>query len=322
MRWGRYDRCLARALPEATFACRSRRALIGILVALGASSAAAQDLEPRAYSNAPIGLNFLIAGYTYTSGGVAVDPTVPLTNADVKVNSATFAYARSIDVLGQSAKFDVVLPYAWLSGSAELAGQPHQREVSGLGDPRFHLSVNFYGAPALSLKEYAGYRQDLILGASVYVWAPWSQYDPGKLVNLGTNRWAFKAELGASKAVGAWTFELVPGVTFFTDNTNFLDGQTRTQDPIYSVQAHVIYAFGSGVWAALDGTYFIGGQTSVDGVPDANRQSNSRGGLTVALPVDRSNSVKLYANRGLSTRTGSNFNTFGLAWQYRWGDDH
>jgi hypothetical protein len=34
---------------------------------LGAA-ANAQDLEPRAYSNAPVGLNFLIAGYGYAEG--------------------------------------------------------------------------------------------------------------------------------------------------------------------------------------------------------------------------------------------------------------
>ena len=28
----------------------------------------AQDLEPRAYSNSPIGLNFVIAGYGYATG--------------------------------------------------------------------------------------------------------------------------------------------------------------------------------------------------------------------------------------------------------------
>ncbi len=84
------------------------------------------------------------------------------------------------------------------------------------------------------------------------------------------------------------------------------------------MQAHVIYGFASGVWVALDGTYYTGGQTSLNGTPDADRQSNSRAGLTLALPVDRNNSVKLYANTGVSTRTGSSFNTFGVAWQYRW----
>jgi hypothetical protein len=293
--------------------------LIALVAALGASSAVAQDLEPRAYSNAPVGLNFLIGAYAFTSGGVAADPALPLTNADLKVHSATFAYARSIDVFGKSGKFDIVLPYGWLSGSAEYAGQPFQREVSGWGDPRLRLSVNLYGAPALSLKEYADYQQDLIIGASVYVWAPWGQYDSSKLVNLGSNRWAYKGELGMSKALGAWTLELVPGVTMYSDNTDFFGGHTRTQDPIYSVQAHVIYGFQSGVWAAFDATYFTGGRTSVDGVPNDNRQSNSRAGLTLAVPIDRSNSIKLYANSGISTRTGSNFKTLGIAWQYRWG---
>jgi hypothetical protein len=93
----------------------------------------------------------LIERYTYTEGGVAADPTVPLTNAHVEVNGAMLAYAPSLEVLGKSAKFDFVLPCAWLSGSAEFAGQPHQREISGLADPRFHLSVNFYGAPRASM---------------------------------------------------------------------------------------------------------------------------------------------------------------------------
>ena len=293
--------------------------IIVVLAAMAATyGAAAQDLEPRAYSNTPVGLNFLVAGYSYTSGGATPDPTVPITNADIRIDGATLAYARAIDLWGKSGKFDIVVPYAWLSGSAEFAGQPHERKIDGLGDPRFHASVNFYGAPALSPKEFAGYRQDLIIGASLYVWAPWGQYDPSKLVNIGTNRWAFKTELGISKAIGAWTLEIIPAVTFFTDNTNFLDGHTRSQDPLYSVQAHVIYGFESGVWVALDGTYYTGGQTSVNGVLDDDRQSNSRGGMTLAVPIDRNNSIKFYASTGVTTRIGGSFNTFGLAWQYRW----
>jgi hypothetical protein len=122
-----------------------------------------------------------------------------------------------------------------------------------------------------------------------------------------------------SKAVGPWRLELAPAVAFYSDNTDFLDGNIRTQDPIYSLQAHVTYGFHSGVWAALDGTYFKGGRTSLNGVSDNDWQSNSRAGLTVALPVDRSKSIKLYASSGVSTRVGSKFNTFGIAWQYRWG---
>ena len=86
------------------------------------------------------------------------------------------------------------------------------------------------------------------------------------------------------------------------------------------MQAHVIYHLSSGIWMALDGTYYTGGQTRVNGVSDADRESNSRAGVTLALPVNRYNSVKVYASTGVSTRTGSNFNTFGVAWQYRWAE--
>ena len=294
-------------------------ALVDAIAGLSTLSVCGQDLEPRAYSNTPLGLNFLIAGYTFTWGGVALDASLPLKDAHIEVNVASIAYARSFELFGQSAKVDVVLPYAWLSGKAELAGQPMERVVSGFGDPRVRLSANFYGAPALSIKEFQEYRQDLIVGGSVYVWAPWGQYDPTKLVNLGTNRWAFKAELGISQAIGPLTLEVVPGITAYADNTDFLVGHTRRQDLVYSVQLHAIYHFQSGVWVALDGTYFTGGRTSIDGVQNNDRLSNSRAGFTVAIPIDRSNSIKVYGISGISTRTGSNFNAVGAAWQYRWG---
>ena len=44
----------------------------------------AQDIEPRAYSNAPVGVNFLIAGYAYTRGGLAFDPSLPVTDENLQ----------------------------------------------------------------------------------------------------------------------------------------------------------------------------------------------------------------------------------------------
>jgi hypothetical protein len=242
-----------------------------------------------------------------------------LQNAHLQVHSALLAYARSLDVWGKSGKVDVVVPYAWLSGSADFQGQPREREVSGFADPRLRFSVNFYGAPALSLQEFASYKQDLIIGASLQVSAPLGQYDPDKLVNIGTNRWSFKPELGLSKALGPLTLELTTGVTCYTENHDFLSGKTRAQAPIYSVQGHMSYTVGAGIWVAVDGTYYTGGRTTVDGVEGNDLQKNSRLGVTVALPVNRYTSIKLYGSTGVSTRTGSNFNAGGIVLQYRWG---
>jgi hypothetical protein len=198
-RVGSEDR--VRAIPRLRGARLSVVLLTLALIALG-RGADAQDLEPRAYVNTPVGLNFLLAGYGYAAGGVATDPSLPLQNADIKVHSALLAYARALDVWGTSGKVDVVVPYAWLSGSADVMGQSRERDVSGFADPRLRFSVNLYGAPALSLQEFAHYRQDVIIGASLQVSAPLGQYNPDKLVNIGTNRWSFKPEVGISKAWG------------------------------------------------------------------------------------------------------------------------
>jgi hypothetical protein len=64
------------------------------------------------------------------------------------------------------------------------------------------------------------------------------------------------------------------------------------------------------------------GRTTRDGVKDDNLQTNTRAGLTFALPVDRYNSLKIYTSTGISTRTGAEFNAVGVAWQYRWGNGY
>jgi len=291
-----------------------------IAVLLLVANAAAQEAEPRAYGNAPVGLNFLIAGYVYAQGKMAFDPSLAIADAQFQSHTAALAYVRSLDVAGKSAKFDVILPYSSFSAQALVAGAPHQREMSGLGDPRFRFSINLLGAPALSVKEFANYRQDLIIGASLQVSAPLGQYDNSKLLNLGNNRWSFRPELGVSKAWGPWTVEIIPSVTFFTDNPDFFTGRAFTQAPIYLVRGHVIYNFDSGVWLSLDGAWLAGGRTAVNGVRGDNEQMSTRAGLTLALPVNRQNSLKFNASTGISTRTGSEFSAIGIAWQYRWGE--
>jgi hypothetical protein len=281
--------------------------------------ARAQDIEPRAYSNAPVGVNFLIAGYAYTRGGLAFDSALPVTDPKLTTSSLVVGYARVLDLWGKSAKFDVVVPLTDLSGTAEYAGQPVRRDITGFGDPAFRLSVNLFGAPALTLEEFAGYRQDLIVGASLRVTAPMGQYDEARLVNLSTNRWSFKPELGISKTLGRWTLEAAAAATLYTDNEEFFQGNTRSQDPLYSLQAHAIHSFRSGIWGSLDATYFAGGRTTLNGILRNDLQQNWRIGGTLSFPLDARNSIKVYASSGVSARTGNEFDLVGIAWQYRWG---
>jgi len=313
----RVARPILRAFRDVIVRSGSVLAVMALLFA--ATQALAGEIEPRSYVNTPVGINFLLAGYAYSDGGLSTAASSPIKDAQLKMHTGILAYARTLDVWGKSGKFDVILPYSQLSGSAMVAGQAREREVSGLNDPRFRFSVNFYGAPALSLQEFANYQQDLIIGASVQVSAPLGRYDQDKLVNLGNNRWFVKPDIGISKTWGPLTLELSTGVIFFSKNEDYFGGKTLEQDPICSTQVHITYNLGRGVWVALSGTYDYGGRTTIDGVRSDELDNNSRAGVTLALPVNRNNSIKLFASAGVQTITGSDFKLAGIVWQYRWG---
>jgi len=179
--------------------------------------------------------------------------------------------------------------------------------------------MNLSGAPALGFKEFKDYKQNTIVGLTFKLTAPLGEYDADKLINIGTNRWSFEPEFGISKAVGRWTLEGAASAVFYTDNDNFDNGKTRKQDPIYSLQGHVIYSFKNHIWAAFGATYFTGGKTTINGATNNDLLQNWRTGFTLALPLDRHNSIKIFGNSGVSTRTGTDYDSLGIAWQYRWG---
>jgi hypothetical protein len=250
-----------------------------------------------------------------------VDPALPIKDLNARIHMPIFAYVRSLNLWGKSGKLDIVVPFAFLSGSGKIEGEDEarRRSVSGFGDPMVRFTLNLIGAPALPLKDFISYRQKTVVGVSFQVSSPLGQYDPSKLGNIGTNRWMFKPEIGISHATGRLILEASTAVNFYSTNDNFWGGSVRKQSPILSVQGHGVYNFQSGTWIALDLTYYDGGRTTVDGIERNDLQTNWRIGSTLALPINRRHSIKLYGSTGLYTRTGTKFNVFGIVWQFRWG---
>lgn len=279
----------------------------------------AQELEPRAYLNAPVDLNFLVLGYLYSKGGLIFDPSTSIENANSSVDVAVLAYVHTFDIAGMSAKAGFVSPYADLKADGYLSGNYRSRETKGLVDPAFFINVNFYGSPALQLKDYKSYQQDIIIGATFKVTAPFGEYEKNKLINIGTNRWSLKSELGVSKSINRWIVDGALSVTGFTDNDEYNINQTRQQDLVYAAQWNISYTFENKIWLSYGVTYFTGGEVTVNGVSSRNKLSNSRTGFISSIPIDKYNSVKVQLSRGLSTRTGTDYDSIGLYWQYRWG---
>jgi hypothetical protein len=294
-------------------------AVAALLAAWPCGAALAQDLEPRLYTNVPVGINFVGAGYGHSQGNVLFDPVVALENAQIEIDGALLGYGRSI-ALGQfSGKVDGAVGRVCLDGSADYQGERVTRDVCGVTDARARVTVNFLGAPALRPQAFASYRQDWVFGASLQLGLPVGDYDPSRLVNIGTNRKSAKLELGVSKNLERWLLEIALAETFYEDNGDFFGGRLREQEPITSLQGHAVYRFASGFWLAADATRYRGGRTSTNEAQNRDLQSNVRVGLTASVPINAKQSVKIHASTGVSTRTGTDFDTLSAVWQYAWG---
>jgi hypothetical protein len=287
---------------------------------LATTSVNAQELEPRAYSPAPVGVNFLIGSYSRSSGEVLLDPSIPVTNVSAKVQVSSIGYARTFGLFGRSSSAGLVLPYVAGSLSGDVGEQRATVDRSGIGDARFRFVINLIGGPALTPKEFAAREPGTALGMSLNVVAPTGEYDPAKLINIGANRWSFKPDIGVTHEFGPWFVEGSAGVWLFTDNTNFYGGNTKQQDPLYTYQLHGGYTFRPGLWLSADATYYTGGRTSVNGVYKDDEQANSRYGVTLSLPISREWSTKLSWSNGLAVRIAGDFTVWSIALQYRWFD--
>ena len=286
------------------------------LLATGAP-AGAQDLEPKAYSASPAGAAFLVLGLARSSGSVVSDPTLPLTDVEASINAGLAATGYTFGLFDKLALVTATLPYSWGDISGRVFEEARAVTRSGLADARFKLSINLAGNPAVGAREFAHTPRRTILGTSLTVAAPSGQYDGAKLINLGTNRWAFKPEVGVAVPKGRWDFDAYLGVWLFTDNADFYPGgRTRSQAPVVAVQGHGSYTFRPRLWLAIDATWYHGGDAQIDGGEPSGGMNNSRLGATLSLPAGRQQSFKVAYSSGVSVRTGTNFRTLSVGWQW------
>jgi hypothetical protein len=283
------------------------------------SSVFAQEIELRRYANAPVDLNFLAAGYGKSQGNVLLDPAIPIENLNADIDALALGYARTLGMFGKSTKVKAFLPVTWAHWEGEVEGEYRQRDVSGLGDLGVALEVNFMGAPALSPREFASYRQRTIVGASLRLVAPTGDYDSTKLLNLGSNRWNITTEVGASRALGKWILEAAGYVQFFTDNTDFFGGSTLEQKPFLALKGHVIYSLKPGFWVGFGAGYGEGGQTVLDDVVQNTRQRNWRFAGVLAYPMTRRQGLSFTLLSSITVDTGPDYDRALLAYTYMWG---
>jgi len=284
----------------------------------GAASMSAQELIPAAYTPAPYGVNFVSVSALSNRGDVAFDPTGPIDDARARIVASSLTYARTLNLFNRSATATVILPYVVGDLEGLYLGEPAAVNRSGTGDLVLRLGVNLFGGRAMSRQEFASYKPKTMVGMSLTVKAPTGQYDDTRLINIGTNRWSIKPEIGFVHVMGRWAVDAYVGAWFYTANSEFIGGTTRDQDPIYSTQAHLRYLFRRGLWAAIDANFWYGGKATIDGRGGDDLQRNSRVGLTLSWNVTRQHNLRFAASRGAFTTIGGDFDSFGVAYGYSW----
>jgi len=307
------------------------RAILGLFVftcvmlAL-AGRCTAQDLAPRAYVITPTRSNVFLVTYSYFTGSLEFEGAVPIAGATATSNTPILSYYRSLSFFGRSANITVAVPYGFGDFHGIVLEAPKYAYRSGLLDSVFRFSVNLKGGPAMPPAEFLKWRQKILLGASFKMVAPTGQYDPTRLINWGNNRWAFKPEFGYSQRWNHWLVDGYAGAWFFTTNPEFFSRnqyypgvQSQTQEPIVVFEGHLSYDVKPRLWVSLDGNFWVGGKTSLNGVEnELTQQRSSRVGATGSIPISRHQSIKISYSNGAYIRYGGNYKNVSVAWQYSW----
>jgi hypothetical protein len=283
-----------------------------------AASTSAQVLEPRLYRNAPTGLNAVAFGYSFSHGSLEFDPALPIEEAGGNGSVVPLGYVRTFGLFSKSAKLEVVVPIGWGHYEGFLEGEFRTRDLGGIADPSFRLAVNLLGAPALGARDFKDYQQKTVLGVSLQVRPPLGTYDPDRLLNLGSNRWVFRPEIGLSHQWRKWFFEIAGALWLFTDNDDFFGGQTLEQQRLSAVKGSVVRGFKPGLWAAFSFGYGTGGKSIIEGTPKNTYQKNWRFGASVSVPVRPRHAIRFFALSGVRQRVGSDNDVFGALYQITW----
>lgn len=302
-------------MSEKTFNVLPRKIRYVTLFFLVKTLAYTQDLEPRVYGNVPKNLNVAAVGYAFMDGNVLTEPSLPISDFVIQSHNLAATYVRTFGLSDKLARLQVALPYTFMDGSVNVNGENITGSRTGFGDMKVRFGVNLIGSPALDKSEFGKYEQKTILGVSFVTSIPTGKYYPGKRVNIGTNRWGFKPEIGVSKRFSHFYAEVYGGMWFYTDNNDFL-GKKLEQKRTYSFQAHGSYYFKNNMWIGLNTNWFFGGETVIEGVSDESQIDNWRIGATFSTPIAKGRSIKFQYHVGAYTNNGLNYYALTAAYQY------
>lgn len=206
-----------------------------------------------------------------------------------------------------TASSNLLLPFGTISVNGAAVGN-NDISSSGMGDPLFCEALWLLNDPG---KMTWG-------GIAAYVTMPFGQYDNEKLVNLGSNRWAFRPMVSFTKGLGNGFFiDSYVSVEFYTKNDEYGPGKVGLeQDPLCNFETHLIQHLDPKTFISVDYFYHIGGETEIAGVNRDDKQKDHAMQLTLARMITENTQLMLKYKSDLSVENGPKTGTFGLRLAY------
>jgi hypothetical protein len=178
------------------------------------------------------------------------------------------------------------------------------------------------GGPALSVTQFANYKATTSIGLSLTVTAPTGQYNPVKAINLGSDRWSFKPEIGISHPFGSqqkWVVDAYANAYFFTDNTSYHEVEILRQQALPGVEGHISYSFTNNLWVSLDTRYSFRGDTVVNNTDQNNAQKVFTLGSEVNVSLNPRSQLVFEFAKALVHQNGPAYTGFSVEYMYSWG---
>ncbi len=285
----------------------------GLALALGCGRPAqAQAYGPRQFWLAPAGTNVFTVSGMYSSSNTVVDTSIIFPNLNVDTYVVVPSYARFFGIGNRLSQVSVAVPYAWANVSLSTANRGVTPSKQGLADSYAHFTMGLVNTPALAPAEFGAYMQKENPPVVVYglgaVMPPTGDYQNNRLVNIGTNRWTFRAGLPTTVRLSPnWapgktsTFEILPSVDVYSPNNDpafpefalperqrgrrldqVLGSDQTTQAPMGTLEMHLTHDINKQLWISLDSYSRLGGETSSDGKAADNPQVWTALGATIS----------------------------------------
>ena len=283
----------------------------------------AQDLQPRRWSHLPIDSNFTGGGYAYADGGVAFDPVLLIDDVSMEMHTLPLQYIRTFEWAGRTARVDFLQAYQDAEWNGQVDGVSTRVTRSGFSDSVVRFAMNVIGSPPLSGTEYTEYRaameRDTIVGLALELQLPTGQYFNDKLLNLGTNRFTFRPQLGMVHRRGKWSGELTASTWLYTDNDDFFNGNYLEQAPLYTLQLFADHTLQPGLWIGGGIAYGMGAESTLNGIHKDDPRDAILWGLSFGYPIWKQIGGQVsYLSQRTQTSVGADWDSILATVSMRW----